>query len=391
MHGFKYLQGLGFGVLLQTGAFQFQNRQFVSHQNLHRPTSLFITANSRVTNKDDELNDDPICQVVAKSDGKIPAHREVLSPSSAALLERVELLYSVQSQKELKALAYTNTEVYRAKSYLGSTDNDNYHNNHNNQTSNITLITSDDDLTEQEDKEEEKKLISILKQSLEDGGFKLLKQRDLDLCSALNAGYLLRLSLLPDTRYLDPCIGQEFYPELYADDDDAAKAANEKRTTNNNNRLLFDGRVLVFRRGYFKEISNGRLLLPKLDYLQASLVQRSTSSVTRKLGAFEQKLEQYVLSVVTQLSNTVEHAYLQIVQQLKEFTINILENFGLYKNEIAGFSQNNETNTSSKASEDISSLSSNTSILNMRGNKIFKFGRYQTATSHMHHINFSKL
>ena len=38
-------------------------------------------------------------------------------------------------------------------------------------------------------------------------------------------------------------------------------------------------------------------------------------------------------------------------------------------------------NTSSKASEDISSLSSNTSILNMRGNKIFKFGRYQTATS----------
>ena len=377
MHGFKYLQGLGFGVLLQTGAFQFQNRRFVSQQNLYRPTSLFITANSRVTNKDDELNDDPICQVVAKSDGKIPTHREFLSPSSASLLERVELLYSVQSQKELKALAYTNTEVYRAKSYLGSINNDN---NNNNQTLNITLITSDDDLKIEQEDEEEKKLISILKQSLEDGGFKLLKQRDLDLCSALNAGYLLRLSLLPDTRYLDPCIGQEFYPELYADDDDAAKAANEKRATNNNNRLLFDGRVLVFRRGYFKEISNGRLLLPKLDYLQASLVQRSTSSVTRKLGAFEQKLEQYVLSVVTQLSNTVENAYLQIVQQLKEFTIKILENFGLYKNEIAGLSQNKETNTSSKASEDIS-LSSKTSILNMRGNKIFKFGRYQTATS----------
>lgn len=38
----------------------------------------------------------------------------------------------------------------------------------------------------------------------------------MDLCEALNAGYLLRLSIVPDTRMLDPHIFRDFYPEAAA-------------------------------------------------------------------------------------------------------------------------------------------------------------------------------
>eukprot|EP00978_Attheya_sp_CCMP212_P014963 scaffold38423_cov51-Attheya_sp.AAC.4 len=121
--------------------------------------------------------------------------------------------------------------------------------------------------------------LTPLKQSLEDAGFELLNRRDLDLCEALNVGYLLRLSIVPDIAKLDPSTGLQYYPN----------------NTSCQSDLMFDGRVLVFRRGYATEITRGRLLLPKLDYLQASLVQRSAGLITNRIG----RIERYVVSNVS--------------------------------------------------------------------------------------------
>jgi len=180
-----------------------------------------------------------------------------------------------------------------------------------------------------------------------------MNQRDLDLCSALNAGYLLRLSLLPDVKELDPCIGKEFYPELYEQKEkqiDNGPKGTKKGTKDviSTDQLLFDGRVLIFCRGYSKEIGTGRLLLPKLDYLQASLVQRSSTALTRKFGAVERQLEDFVFDIILKFNNAVEGAYRQIMQQFRDFTVNMLENFGLTKNElVAGLISKSANNTQS--------------------------------------------
>eukprot|EP00550_Attheya_septentrionalis_P011402 CAMPEP_0198305454 /NCGR_PEP_ID=MMETSP1449-20131203/57916_1 /TAXON_ID=420275 /ORGANISM="Attheya septentrionalis, Strain CCMP2084" /LENGTH=777 /DNA_ID=CAMNT_0044007987 /DNA_START=137 /DNA_END=2470 /DNA_ORIENTATION=+ len=116
--------------------------------------------------------------------------------------------------------------------------------------------------------------LPLLKQSLEDAGFELLNRRDLDLCEALNVGYLLRLSIVPDIAKLDPSTGLQYC----------------HKSTSFQSDLMFDGRVLVFRRGYATEITRGRLLLPKLDYLQASLVQRSAGLITNRIGRIERNV-----------------------------------------------------------------------------------------------------
>jgi len=324
-------------------------------------------------------NNEPICRVVAPSDGKIP--QLSLSQSSASLLEKVELLYTVQSQKKLRDLDYSSKkEGMLSKEYMMDVNGVN-----ETSSSNNNVTTTSDNIEQQQ--QEEKKLVSILKQSLEDGGFKLMNQRDLDLCFALNAGYLLRLSLQPDTKDLDPSIGREFYPERYdmnLDESDEKDIKKKKDIVGDN--LLFGGRALVFRRGYSKEITTGRLLLPKLDYLQASLVQRSTTSLTRRLGMLEERIEDFVLNIITQLNNSVKRTYQQLRQQCREFIIDMLENFGLSQNEfIAGLiSQNidkyNATVTSTKNKYDDSSKAIRSSF-KIRGNKIFQLARYQTKPS----------
>ena len=182
-----------------------------------------------------------VCRVVAMSDGKIPSSKHCLPASLTKpphILEKLDVIFHAISHAETKRLSYMD------KRYKGAYS-----------------------------KEEEQKLVTVLKNSLEDAGFELLSQRDLDLCDALNAGYLLRLSIDPDVRDLDPGTLKEFYPEKI-----------EKNETGD---VLFDGRVLVYRRGYSSEVTTGRLLLPKLDYLQASLVQRSVAAATTQLGVIE--------------------------------------------------------------------------------------------------------
>lgn len=205
---------------------------------------------------------DLVCRVIARSDGKLPSSQEELPEilfRAPYLLRRLDDIYHAQAHDETRLLKYMQRPSRDA------TDD----------------ITSDDEPDAVSDAEEEKDLVATVRTSLEDAGFELLTRRDLDLCEALNAGYLLRLSILPDGSKLDPSIAKEFYPEHIDSTGDVLDPNILSQ------KLLFDGRVLVFWRGYSKEVTKGRLLLPKLDYLQASLVQKLFGSVRNRLDRLE--------------------------------------------------------------------------------------------------------
>jgi hypothetical protein len=75
-------------------------------------------------------------------------------------------------------------------------------------------------------------------------------------------------------------LAREFYPKRFA--------ANG--TVLDENELLFGGRVLVYWRGYSEEVTRGRLVLPKLDYLQTSIVQQSAAWVKQRLDDVQSEL-----------------------------------------------------------------------------------------------------
>ncbi|KAL7479126.1 hypothetical protein ACHAW6_004868 [Cyclotella cf. meneghiniana] len=307
---------------------------------------------------------DPVCRVVASSDGKIPAIPvySSLSPASKTLVQKLELLYTAQSHKTLSDFAYNSPPLSRK--------------------------SSENEADEQAQNDQH---ISVLKQALEDGGFRLMDQRDYDLCAALNAGYLLRLSLLPDLKCLDPSIGREFYPELFpVCHENVAMNKNEKTK----DELLFDGKVLVFRRGYSQEVTTGRLLLPKLDYLQASLVQRSTASLTRKLGFVEQKIEDFIVVVYNAVNNTIRRSLWQLLNLIQGILLDIVTS-ALLENKFLPniLSQKakltyhlNNAEAPDQAGMESNQLASNNRSsakeLRIRGNKIFKLGRYRVGESH---------
>eukprot|EP00984_Skeletonema_dohrnii_P006228 scaffold2239_cov114-Skeletonema_dohrnii-CCMP3373.AAC.9 len=305
---------------------------------------------------DDDDEFDPICRVVASSDNKLPPMlASKLSHSSRQLFQQLDLLYTAQSKKELRELSYLQPD---------STDSMPFDSKKMDAESRVA--TKHDD--------QETKLISTLKRSLDDGGYKLMDKRDLDLCSALNAGYLLRLSLFPDLRNLD-CIGEEFYPELYADSSEDSDPMRQ---------LILDGKVLLFRRGYTKEVTTGRLLLPKLDYLQTSLVQRSTGSVTRKLAVFERRLEDFITNVVTQVNDYLQHLNQLLTQKCSDLVYDVLDSVGLSNNTfVENLMPKNDTicfadNTKPNGSGSKSDTSKTTYV---RGNKIFKLNRYELGSS----------
>ncbi len=197
--------------------------------------------------KDDNQDDErPTCRIVTYSDSKLPSPTKDVFPVSffetPYMLRRLDDIYHAVAHDESRLLSYLQGEKL-GQSAL-----------------------------------EDEKLPEYTRTCLEDVGFSLLTKRDLDLCEALNAGYLLRLSVVPDVSGLDETLAREFYPERF----DA-----EGKVRNHDEDLLFGGRVLVYRRGYSREITRGRLFLPKLDYLQASVVQRSASWVKRRLDDIE--------------------------------------------------------------------------------------------------------
>ena len=138
--------------------------------------------------------------------------------------------------------------------------------------------------------------IQTLRQSLENSGFKLLSQRDLDLCKALNEGYLLRLSIAPELKNLD-----NLYSEFYGDGD-----YGDYGDDTTLQELLFDGKILIFRRGYSQEITTGRLLLPKFDYLQSSLVQRSAATIVKRLAEIERGITLSITTTYQQIQSLLE-------------------------------------------------------------------------------------
>lgn len=199
-------------------------------------TDPFVTSTKR--------GDAPICRIVTRSDSMLPRADDSTAPINRDVFERMDAIYHALAHEETRQLTY---------------------------------MQSKDNLYDAQD---EKELVRVARSSLEDAGFQLMSRRDLDLCDALNAGYLLRLSLLPDTEDQDPTVFRDFYPKLF----------NDSGELLNGEDMLFDGRVLVFWRGYSNEVSEGRLLLPKIDYLQASLVQRTAAWVRRKLNVTERWL-----------------------------------------------------------------------------------------------------
>ena len=207
------------------------------------------TNNLNDDNEDDSST--PICRIVSRADSKLPTSASILPESlfqEPHLLEKLDAYYNAQAYKRTKRLSYLQ------------------------QQSNINSKKH----------KEDRRLVSFVKESLEDAGFQLLSRRDLDLCDSLNVGYLLRLSISPDVADLDPGIVNEFYPEQYYN--------NGTRIANDEDEVLFEGRCLVYWRGYSKEVTTGRLILPKFDYLQTSLVQRSTTWVKKRLDEIEMNL-----------------------------------------------------------------------------------------------------
>ncbi|GAX24876.1 hypothetical protein FisN_2Lh147 [Fistulifera solaris] len=219
--------------------------------------------------KEDKNDDDerPTCRIVTYSDSKLPSPTIDVFPVSLFeapyMLRRLDDIYHAVAHDESRLLSYMQCEK------LGSAV-------------------------------EDEKLPEYTRTCLEDAGFSLLTKRDLDLCEALNAGYLLRLSVVPDVSGLDENLAREFYPERF---DTEGKLRNHEE-------LLFGGRVLVYRRGYSREITRGRLFLPKLDYLQASVVQRSASWVKRRLDEIEdsstQALKKTYRSVAASVSQRLD-------------------------------------------------------------------------------------
>jgi len=213
---------------------------------------------------DNETNSGSVCRVVTLSDGKIPTNPANLPQhlfEEPHLLRKLDSIFHAMSHEEIRRLEYMQMKNHEQQQQQQQ------------EQEQVNGSGSDDE-------DEEQNLVSVVRNSLEDAGFQLLTRRDLDLCDALNAGYLLRLSIVPDVSELDDGITQEFYPEFY-NTDGSIKSTEE---------LMFEGKVLVYWRGYSEEVSRGRLLLPKLDYLQASLVQRAAAFMKRRLGSVEQTI-----------------------------------------------------------------------------------------------------
>lgn len=240
--------------------------------NNNRPNGAAVWNQRPDTNTtmDDDIT---MCRVVAASDCKL----NVQTLPTNDVFPRLDALYHAQTHLETRDMVQHQKQQHSMKDAINSTEHE--------------------------------ALPSMLRTKLEQAGFQLLSRRDLDLCEALNAGYLLRLSILPDVSTQDKEIAKEFYPELFTADVNETALAEK---------LLFDGRVLVFWRGYSKEVTRGRMLLTKVDYLQASIVQRLSGKAKRGLGRLERAIAtiglnryrratacylHYVRSVVERISN----------------------------------------------------------------------------------------
>ena len=129
-------------------------------------------------------------------------------------------------------------------------------------------------------------VLSDCLEALKCSGFVEFGREDMQICEALNAGYLLRLSLEPDLRNLDGTMREDFFAG-----DPAVDVALQRSDP------MFDGKVLVFRRGYSTEVTRGkRLIIPKLDYLQAAVLQtnvrRMSDDLSNKVDQLQENMQE---------------------------------------------------------------------------------------------------
>ncbi|KAG7360466.1 DUF3754 domain containing protein [Nitzschia inconspicua] len=247
----------------------------------------------------------PVCRVVTRSGSKLPTDPSILPEelyqSPNCLLDKFGLYYHAQARR-----------LTMNSCYLKGISNGRQIDQDNDELLQMMDKNTEIDL----DKKnlpvtaQAEPVAAVLRKSLEDAGYELLSRRDIDLCDSLNAGYLLRLSILPDVSQLDPSIAFDFFPEKFHDN-------GTLRCSSEVDELLFEGRVLVFWRGYSQEITRGRLLLPKIDYLQASLVQRSAAWVKNKIDEFEAELFRMAMNQSWKLRQTTRRWSTRLIKRLR--------------------------------------------------------------------------
>lgn len=271
-------------------------------------------------------NNNNKCKVVANGDGKLPSIQH-LSPDSPSIISFTQDDENSTTEKIVENIKYLTQKI---NAIYGAEELQR-------RRKPTTLSSSSKLVDKREESDTTRADFSTIKNSLEDAGFELLNQSDLDLCDALNSGYLLRLSIGPDTKFLD-FLGDDFFPSLYpppsnpvekneknsllniASSKMIAKIKSRKKKDyllsgkNGISPLLFDGKVLIFRRGYSSQTSRERFILPKIDYLQTSIVQSATYFFSKfvtdlELGTFLKEATQKIISIIP--SNLIKLMFLE--------------------------------------------------------------------------------
>ena len=217
-----------------------------------------------------------VCRVVALSDGTIPHTALPRHLRRGRVLRQMDDIYHAMSHEETRRLRYMDKPLTMGATAQRKSGENGARpkNNHSD------FIDGDPD--------DQAQLITVVRNSLQDAGFELLQARDLALCESLNAGYLLRLSIVPDLADLDEGLWDEFYPEHAKSEDPKNHPADR----------LLEGKVLIFWRGYDTEVTQGRLLLSKLDYIQTKLVQSAASALKKRLASWERGLWQRIRRMI---------------------------------------------------------------------------------------------
>jgi len=256
----------------------------------------------------------PVCRIVTRAGSVIkPSIVPTNLYHGPYLFDKLDAYYHAQARKIMQKLPYMR---YGSNSNEQSTLQTNKRNFIEDQKAkevgsmDTNRYSTLDKSKEIDDKSEP--YISVLRHNLEDSGFELLSKRDIDLCESLNVGYLLRLSISPDVKELDPIISKEFYPERFGNNSAYIKEIEEIED------LLFDGRILVYWRGYSQEVTKGqRLLLQKFDYLQASLVQRAAARLMNRLDRVESNIFRSFRSNTRLLRRNTQTALMWISEKLQ--------------------------------------------------------------------------
>jgi len=314
----------------------------------------------------------PVCRIVTRAGSVIkPSIVPTNLYHGPYLFDKLDAYYHAQARKIMQKIPYMR---YGSNSNEQSKLQTNKRNTIEDQKA-IEVDSMDTNRHSTLDKSKEiddksEPYISVLQQNLEDSGFELLSKRDIDLCESLNVGYLLRLSISPDVKELDPIISKEFYPERFGNNSTYIKEIEEIED------LLFDGRILVYWRGYSQEVTKGqRLLLQKFDYLQASLVQRAAARLMNRLDRVESNIFRSFRSNTRLLRRNTQTALMWIseklqIQQFARWIDSIISDEIKVDYEV-GVSEMDFSNEENKGTH-----INDRSVPNSKNRGIFKFDRY---------------